>query len=142
MSRKSYSFPFGETCMEVSLPSEQVLYDVKGNSAEEITDIPAAVRHALRNPIGAPPLSQVVAPGNDVVITVGDITRAWIKHDQFLPVLLDELNALWARIAPTPLRKILKCAVKKPATVSKSINMIPVIRKTWSKSVKPRAASL
>jgi lactate racemase len=93
MSQKNYRFPFGDGNMEVSLPSEQVLYDIKGNSAEEITDIPAAVRYALRNPIGTPPLSQVVSPGDTVVITVGDITRLWIKHDQFLPIVLDELNA-------------------------------------------------
>ena len=121
MSRKSYSFPFGETGMEVSLPSEQVLYDVKGNSAEEITDIPAAVRHALRNPIGAPPLSQVVEPGNVVVITVGDITRAWIKHDQFLPVLLDELNA--AGVPDANISIVVTLGAHRPHTPAEDIKV-------------------
>jgi nickel-dependent lactate racemase len=93
MSMKKFQFGFGEGSMELSLPSDRILYDIKGTPVEEIQDIPAAVRHALRNPIGSLPLAQTVKSGDKVVITVGDITRAWIKHDQFLPILLEELNA-------------------------------------------------
>ena len=92
MNMKKYQFGFGESTMELSLPVERVLYDIKGTPAEGIVDVPSAVREALRNPVGALPLSQTVKAGDKVVITVGDITRAWIKHDQFLPTLLSELN--------------------------------------------------
>jgi nickel-dependent lactate racemase len=92
MNMKKYQFGFGESNMELSLPAERVLYDIKGTPAEAVADVPAAVRAALRNPIGALPLSQTVKAGDKVVITVGDITRTWIKHDQFLPTLLSELN--------------------------------------------------
>ncbi len=92
MNMKKYQFGFGEGSMELSLPSERILYDIKGTSVEGIQDVPAAVRKALRNPIGTLPLDKTVKAGDKVVITVGDITRAWIKHDQFLPTLLDELN--------------------------------------------------
>lgn len=93
MSMKVFQFGFGENTMNVTLPADRVINDVKGNAVEGIIDVPAAVRHALRNPVGMPPLSQTVKSGDKVVITVGDITRAWIKHDQFLPTLLEELNA-------------------------------------------------
>ncbi|MDF2930013.1 MAG: hypothetical protein K0Q75_2251, partial [Anaerospora sp.] len=52
-----------------------------------------AVREALANPIGTLPLNQTVQSGDKVVIVASDITRAWIRHDLFLPVLLDELNS-------------------------------------------------
>lgn len=93
MSTKKFQFGFGESSMELSLPSDRILYDIKGTPVEAIKDVPAAVREALRNPIGTLPLSETVKAGDKVVITVGDITRAWIKHDQFLPTIMDELNA-------------------------------------------------
>jgi len=92
MNTKKFQFGFGEGSMELSLPSERILYDIKGTPVDGITDVPAAVREALRNPIGSLPLDKTVNAGDKVVITVGDITRAWIKHDQFLPTLLAELN--------------------------------------------------
>ena len=119
MAQKKYSFPIGESNVELSLPEERVLYDIKGKSAEEITDIPTAVRLALRNPIGTPPLAQVVNPGDNVVITVGDITRAWIKHDQFLPVVLDELNA--AGIPDEKIAIVVSLGAHRPNTPAENI---------------------
>lgn len=119
MLMKNYSFRIGEGSMEVSLPEERVLYDIKGKSANEITDIPAAVREAVRNPIGTPPLAQVVKPGDTVVITVGDITRLWIKHDQFLPPLLDELNA--AGIPDADISLVVTLGAHRPNTPAEDL---------------------
>lgn len=47
---------------------------------------------ALKNPIGAPHLSQVVKAGESVCILMSDITRAYQRMDQYLPVLVNELN--------------------------------------------------
>lgn len=91
---KKFKFGFGESRIEMDLPVERVLYDIKGTTVTGIQDVPGAVRAALRNPIGTPPLAEVVRAGDKVVLTVGDITRAWIRHDLFLPTLLDELNAI------------------------------------------------
>ena len=51
MNMKKYQFGFGESTMELSLPVERVLYDIKGTPAEGIVDVPSAVREALRNPV-------------------------------------------------------------------------------------------
>ena len=56
-----------------------------------LPDPRAAVRTALRNPIGTPPLREIVNPGERVAIVVNDITRL-VHSDVFLPVLVDELN--------------------------------------------------
>lgn len=57
-----------------------------------LSDPSDAVRIALRNPIGTPPLSDLVKPGERVAVVVNDITRL-VHSEVFLPVLIDELNA-------------------------------------------------
>ena len=93
MSMKKFSFGFGNGTMEMELPAERIIHEIEGRPSTALTDVPAAVKAALRNPIGTPPLVEVVKPGETVAIIVSDITRAWIKASQFLPTLLDELNA-------------------------------------------------
>jgi len=84
---------FGKGTIKVELPQTKILDIIEGKQTEPIQDIKAAVREALANPIGTLPLDKTVQTGDKVVIVASDITRAWIGHDQFLPVLLDELNA-------------------------------------------------
>ncbi|WP_425058225.1 Lactate racemase [Sporomusa carbonis] len=93
MAEKIYEFGFGDAVIKLALPEEKVIYEIEGRSVPAITDINEAVKAALRNPIDSPPLTEVVKPGDKVVIVVSDITRAWGKFDQFLPTLLDEINA-------------------------------------------------
>ncbi len=93
MTKKNFSFGFGNGTIELALPAAQIIHEIEGRPAEALADVPAAVQTALRNPIGTPPLVAVVKPGETVAIIVSDITRAWIKASQFLPTLLDELNA-------------------------------------------------
>ncbi len=50
-----------------------------------------ALRTALRHPIGSAPLTQLVKPGDRVVVVHTDITRA-TPNDRILPVLLEELE--------------------------------------------------
>lgn len=92
MAEKIFEFGYGSSKITVGLPEEKIINDVLGKPYPEITDVPAAIREALRNPIGTPSLKEVIEPGDKVAVVVSDITRAWVKFDQFLPVLLDELN--------------------------------------------------
>lgn len=122
MTDKTVEFGFGRGKIAFTLPAEKIIQEIDGRPAEAITDVPAAVRQALNNPIGTPPLKEIVKQGEKVAIVVSDITRAWIKHDQFLPTLLDELNnvgipdqdifiiiALGAHRAHSPEENILVC---------------------------------
>lgn len=119
MKSKIYQFGFGQGFSELSLPEDSIIHDIKGRQASEVSDVPAAVREALRNPIESPPLAQVVKPGDNVVITVGDITRAWIKHDQFLPVLLDELNS--AGIPDEKISLVVTLGAHRPNTDAENV---------------------
>jgi nickel-dependent lactate racemase len=62
-----------------------------------VPDEAEAIRQALRQPIGSPPLAARVRPGDKVVVAHSDITRA-TPNDRLLPVLLAELEA--AGVAP------------------------------------------
>ncbi|HWR05957.1 nickel-dependent lactate racemase [Sporomusa sp.] len=90
---KEFNLGLGDNQVKLELPEEQVIHVVEGKHADAITDVPAAVKAALNNPIDSPPLNEVVKTGDTVAIIASDITRQWIKYDQFLPSLLNELNA-------------------------------------------------
>ena len=84
---------FGGEHLTLALPKDGIFKIVSGKQVGKINEIPGAVSAALRSPIGSPPLRRLVKPGDKVVILASDVTRKWLRHDLFLPVLLDELNA-------------------------------------------------
>lgn len=90
---KEFALGFGSEEITVALPENQIINVVEGKHADAVTDVAAAVKEALNHPIDSPPLKEVIQPGDTVAVIASDITRLWIKHDQFLPTLLNELNA-------------------------------------------------
>lgn len=90
---KVFEFGFGKGTQSLSLPVEQIVHEVEGVDAPALEDVGATVIEALRNPIGTPPLKEIVKPGETVCLAVSDITRAWVRNDLILPPLLNELNA-------------------------------------------------
>ncbi|MDP3064620.1 MAG: lactate racemase domain-containing protein, partial [Chloroflexota bacterium] len=58
-----------------------------------LPDERAAIRAALRKPLGSPPLREIVRPGHRVTISICDITRP-MPSDIVLPVLLEELSTV------------------------------------------------
>lgn len=89
---KEYVLGFGDRQVTASFPAERVINEIEGKAFLEITDVPSAVKEAIHKPIGSPELKAVVQKGDKVTIVASDITRRWIRHDLFLPILLDELN--------------------------------------------------
>jgi nickel-dependent lactate racemase len=80
---------YGKQGFDVELPdSVQV---VEPRYAPPLGNERAAIQDALRNPIGTPPLHELVAGGDRVVIVHSDITRP-MPNDRVLPVLLAELE--------------------------------------------------
>jgi nickel-dependent lactate racemase len=69
---------------------------LRSRHAPGLADEPAAIRAALRAPLGAAPLASQVKPGDRVVIAHSDITRA-TPNERILPVLLAELEGAGVR---------------------------------------------
>lgn len=66
---------YGTTGLVVDFPDERVTV-IEPVPLPAVPDAPAALREALRNPIGKPPFGELVRAGQKVAISVCDITRA------------------------------------------------------------------
>ncbi|MDA8226348.1 MAG: nickel-dependent lactate racemase [Desulfitobacterium hafniense] len=93
MKQRQVSLRYGRGEITFAIPEEQVLCEIIGKEYPPLTDVSATVRQALERPIDSPPLREIVKPGEKVVITVSDITRAWQKMPLVLPEVLNALNA-------------------------------------------------
>jgi nickel-dependent lactate racemase len=92
LNHLNFSLKYGKTELSLSIPEEQVICEVLGKEYPPVQNLEEEVKKALRHPIDSPPLREIARPGETVVITVSDITRAWQRVDIILPILLDELN--------------------------------------------------
>ncbi len=80
---------YGRSGLDVDLPDANVDV-VEPQYVEGLPDEAAALRAALRRPLGTPPLRELVRPQDTVAIVFSDITRP-TPNDRLLPVLLAEL---------------------------------------------------
>lgn len=84
---------YGKTGLEVELPEEWDATVIEPRFVAALPHPEAALRQALRHPIGAPPLRDLVSPTDRVGIVFSDITRPAPNH-LLLPAVLDELAHL------------------------------------------------
>ncbi len=85
MGKASLKYGFKTLSLELQA---QVL---TANSPRELPDPAVEIRRALANPLGTPPLREIVQTGERVVIVTSDITR-YTGSELYLPILVEELN--------------------------------------------------
>jgi nickel-dependent lactate racemase len=93
MTAKTFHLKYGKGTVRFTIPADHLLYELRGRNRRPPADLATAYRQALDNPIDSPPLKAIVKPGESVAITVSDITRAWQRNHETLPLLIDALNA-------------------------------------------------
>jgi nickel-dependent lactate racemase len=94
---KRITLPYGHETRTIELPEENLEWIAGPKAAPPLADLKAAVQAAIRNPIGSPPLAELVARhGTQTLILVDDGTRS-TPQALILPILLDELNAAGVR---------------------------------------------
>jgi nickel-dependent lactate racemase len=81
---------YGKEGLWVALPDDNVTV-VEPRFVPGLPDETEAIRSALREPIGTPPLRDLVKPDDTVAIVFSDITRPQ-PRERMLPVLLEELS--------------------------------------------------
>ncbi len=81
---------YGKEGLWVELPDRNVTV-VEPRYVPGLPDEGAALLAALRDPLGTPPLRNLVKPDDTVAIVFSDITRPQ-PRDRMLPVLLEELS--------------------------------------------------
>ena len=83
---------YGTSGLEVEFPDTGVTV-IEPVFQPAASDVHGALLHALRHPIDSAPLRDVVKPGQRVVISVCDITRAQPRHET-LRAIFEELPQL------------------------------------------------
>lgn len=88
---REVTLPYGARSLTFRLPERNLLAIAEPADVPALPDPGAALRAALRQPIGAPPLHTSIRPGMKVVIIFDDFTRPTPAY-QLLPALLEELD--------------------------------------------------
>ncbi len=81
---------YGKRGLWVELPDRNVTV-VEPQYVPGLADEATAIRTALRQPLGAPPLHDLVHPEDTVAVVFSDITRPQ-PRERMLPVLLEEIG--------------------------------------------------
>jgi nickel-dependent lactate racemase len=87
-----YRVPFDKGELAFSLPPGMTTTVVESRAVSPVDDLPAAVRQALAEPVGSPPLRELARPSDTVCIVFTDITRA-CPDASLITAMLEELAA-------------------------------------------------
>ena len=91
MNRK-ISLPYGDKKICIKLPEGNLSWVVTPREATCLENEEEEIRRAIQNPIGTPPLPELIKKnGKNVVLLVDDNTRS-TPQKRILPILLEELN--------------------------------------------------
>ena len=82
---------YGKEGLEIELPRHAKVTVVEPAFVAGLPDQPGALREALRQPVGSPPLKGLAKSSDQVGIVFSDITRPTPNHI-LLPALLDEID--------------------------------------------------
>jgi nickel-dependent lactate racemase len=82
---------YGTTGLPLALPDDANITVVSPQFIPALPDPVAALREALRQPIDAPPLRELIGPQDTVAIVFSDITRPAPSH-LLIPAVLAELD--------------------------------------------------
>lgn len=85
---------YGRSGLTVDLPDNTAI--VRAPALPAVRDPAAAIRRALREPIGCAPLAETVRPGDTAVIVHSDLTRA-TPNQLIVPLIIAELEAAGVR---------------------------------------------
>ena len=110
---------YGTTGLELSLPDDADVTVVEPTFVPAVRDPVRALREALRDPFGCPPLRELVRPEDTVAIVFSDITRAAPNH-LLIPAVLDEVTHV-------PLENIVLCnalGTHRPNTEAELMRML------------------
>ena len=85
-------FAIGKGQVEVEIPDNNVMDVLHANLPDIPLDEQNTIKNALENPIGSPRLSEIVKPGEKVVIVTSDISRPMPSY-KVLPAVLEEIKS-------------------------------------------------
>jgi nickel-dependent lactate racemase len=88
---KKVAVDYGERKVDIEVPDSATVVEY-ADPPELLQDPEAAVRQALAQPLGSPPLAELARPGMRVAIGFDDITRPNTPPRLILPLVVEALN--------------------------------------------------
>jgi nickel-dependent lactate racemase len=82
---------YGQTGLRIELPDDAPVTIIEPESVPGLSDEQASITNALRSPLGASPLQELVHSQDTVAVVFSDLTRP-MPNDRVLPPLLEELS--------------------------------------------------
>lgn len=118
---KLVKLAYGDTELTLELPAGVAFRELRIRETPPLADPAEAVRQALREPTGTPPLAKIVRPGEKVCLLVNDPTRV-ARSDLFMPPLLDEL--VGAGVRPDDMFIVFTTGTHRPVTREEMIALV------------------
>jgi nickel-dependent lactate racemase len=87
-----HTWGFGKGEQEFEVPDHLYLGSVEGVAVEPLPDLQRTLDEALADPIGSPPLAELVQAGDKVAIACPDFHRLWVQSRRWLPLVVRALN--------------------------------------------------
>ncbi|MDR1797379.1 MAG: nickel-dependent lactate racemase [Clostridiales Family XIII bacterium] len=104
---------FGSGVQSFYVPEENLAGVMKAQEVDPAVTGEAAVREALLHPVGTPRVSEIVKPGEKIVVITSDITRPMPSY-RVLPLLLEELSL--AGVKDEDVTVVLALGIHRPHT--------------------------
>ena len=93
---KSVQLEYGQGTLKVELPNSADIF-VPGETVTDppcLQDLENATRHSIQNPVGMPPIRQLVRPGSKVTISFPDRVKGGFQENSHrktaIPILIEE----------------------------------------------------
>ena len=93
---RSFTLPWADGERRLDVPADNIAAEIRFTDLPPVADPAAALRRALDEPIGTPPLRDLVKPGDKIALLTGDrmTDRMLGSRDGLGHVILDYLNDL------------------------------------------------
>jgi nickel-dependent lactate racemase len=135
-NHKRITLPYGDQTIDLSLPGKNLLSVISPKDLRKVPEPVQELDRALREPIGAPWLSQAAQGAQKVVLLVDDLTRT-TPVQLIIPLLLDELNA--AGISDDQIVVLIALGTHRPMTSEEIktrfgetvLQRVPVLNNPW-----------
>jgi nickel-dependent lactate racemase len=90
-NQTTITIPFGDNTLSAEVPATQLAFTGELPQSHPLDNFEDVLEERLNTPVGCPPLNQMVAPGDKVLILIDDNTRHTPVH-RILPILIDYLH--------------------------------------------------
>jgi nickel-dependent lactate racemase len=123
MPPQEIQIPYSKSMLSFTLPGDLQADVAVSKPTLSLNDVNTAVRRALEQPVGSPPLRELARPGQRACIVFTDITRA-CPDELLVPALLAEL--VKAGVRDQDITLLCATGLHRPSTPAEKVSKLGV----------------